>query len=186
MKQNVSHYDELYPGRFLKAGEVASSPIYTIKDVYLDKLEGDKGREEPKGVISFGEIDQEITINKTNGECIKAMFGDSISEWIGKRIQLVKGSDRFGKKTVDAIRIGGSPDIEKDINVHVTYRRRKPKDFVLKSLKKRRVKDDLTQDHEAWDKVITAVKAGFSREEVERKYNVTDEAWSLIISEQKD
>jgi hypothetical protein len=135
METNVSHYDELFPGRFLKAGEVEHSPVYTIKAVYKDAIENDKGREEPKGVIAFEETAQEIVLNKTNGTCIRAMFGDAVADWVGKRIQLVKGSDKFGKETVAAVRIGGSLDIDHDINVNVTYRRRKAKDFVMKCLK---------------------------------------------------
>ena len=186
MTQKVSHYDELYPGRFLKSGEISSSPTYTIKDVYLDKLENDKGKEQPKGVIAFKEVDQELTLNKTNGECIKAMFGDMVPNWIGKRIQLVKGKDKFGADMVDAIRIGGSPDIDKDINVHVTYRRRKARDFTLKSLKNGKGKTELTPDHASWDKVIAAVKDGYTRDQVEEKYIISDENWNQITGENNE
>ena len=39
-------YDQLFPGRFIKAGEMGGKPVtMTIKDVYLDTLEGEDGRE---------------------------------------------------------------------------------------------------------------------------------------------
>jgi hypothetical protein len=49
-------WDELYPGRFLKAGELRGKKItLTIRDIELDELESDNGKK-VKGVISFVEV----------------------------------------------------------------------------------------------------------------------------------
>jgi hypothetical protein len=184
MKQIVSNYDELYPGRFLKSGEVAHNPVYTIKEVYLDKLENDKGRDEPKGVISFEEIDQELTLNKTKGECLKGIFGKTIPEWIGKRVQLIVYPETFGKEKVDAVGIGGSPDIDADVTVHVTYRRRKAKTFVIKSLKTKKEQKkvfDMNNAKQVDAFMEYAVNEGWENAELMLyKYEITHENVAIL------
>lgn len=115
-------WDELYPGRFIKAGEfLGKKPLLTIKDVDLDELEGNKGKQ-IKGVVSFKETTKQLALNRTNGICIRAMFGKKLSGWLDKRINLFAG-EWNGE---EAIRVWGSPDIEKDLDVEVALPRKKP------------------------------------------------------------
>ena len=116
-------YDELYPGRFLKSGafaELERKPL-TIADVDTDELEGDKGKK-TKGTITFTEVPQQLVLNSTNGQCIKAMFGRTLRDWHGKRIALFI-SEWAGEP---ALRVWGSPDIERDIEVEVKLPRKRP------------------------------------------------------------
>jgi hypothetical protein len=84
-------YDQLYPGRFLKAGELLGKKVtLTIADVDLEMLMGEDGVEKAKAVISFKETPKKHIAPKTNGLCLKAMFGKKIPEWIGKRITSLK------------------------------------------------------------------------------------------------
>lgn len=116
-------WDELYPGRFLKAGELkGKKATLTIKDVDTDMLVGDDGKEKLKGVLSFVERTIQIPLNKTNGLCLKAMFGRKLNEWVGKRIILFP-SKWNGE---DAIRIWGSPDIKEEFELEVKLPRKKP------------------------------------------------------------
>jgi hypothetical protein len=119
-------WDQLYPGRFLKAGEFLGRKVtLTIADVILDELEGEKGKE-VKGCISFKETEKQIPVNKTNGICIKAMFGRKIPDWIGKRITLYPGTvESGGMKGEPAIRVWGSPDIAHDFDVSVQLPKKK-------------------------------------------------------------
>lgn len=120
-------YDQLYPGRFLKAGQFEGRQVtLTIKDVDLNELEGDDGKK-LKAIVSFQETELQLVAAKTNGICIKAMFGDKLADWIGKRVTLFP-STWNGEP---AIRVWGSPDIEKDINVSVQLPRRKPIPMVM-------------------------------------------------------
>lgn len=115
-------WDELYPGRFLKAGEFRGKKVtLTIASVDLDELESDDGKK-VKGVITFKETPKQIPLNKTNGICIKAMFGRKLPDWEGKRVTLFP-STWNGE---DAIRVWGSPDISQDADVVVTLPRKKP------------------------------------------------------------
>jgi len=114
-------FDELYPGRFLKAGLLDGKPTYEITSVDLEELEGDTGLK-TKGIVSFRGEKMQLPLNKTNGICLREMFGRSIPDWVGKRITLFAG-EYSGDP---CIRIWGSPDIEKDMKIIVALPRKKP------------------------------------------------------------
>lgn len=115
-------WDQLYPGRFLKAGEFLGRKVtLTIADVELDELEGDKGKK-VKGVLSFRETARQLCLNRTNGICLKAMFGRKLAEWEGKRVTLFPGN----WNGEECIRVWGSPDIPKDEEIIIDLPRKKP------------------------------------------------------------
>ncbi len=115
-------FDALYPGRFLKAGLFEGKCVtLTIKDVNLEELEGDDGKK-VKAIIAFAETEMQLVTCKTNGLCIKAMFGDKLSGWLGKKVTLFP-STWNGEP---AIRVYGSPDIAADMPISIQLPRRKP------------------------------------------------------------
>ncbi len=125
-------FDQLYPGRFLKSGELLGKKVtVTIADVAIDELEGDDGKKKIHGIIYLQGKDKQIALNKTNGLCLRGMFGRKLSDWIGKRVVIYQDKTRFGAETVDCIRIWGSPDIERDIDVKITLPRRRPFDMTM-------------------------------------------------------
>jgi len=126
-------------GSFLKAasfgvGEIPQQPTYTIKNVVLEKLEsvsmmaGDDGagKLKTKGVLYFKEVETGLVLNRTNCECIAAMFGVETNDWIDKRVTLYAASVRVGAKTDIGIRVKGSPDLSQEVTVEVKLPRRKP------------------------------------------------------------
>jgi hypothetical protein len=128
MTKKPVDFDELFSQRFLKAGLLRGKPAtLTIADVDVEPLPQDNGKDRDRGIISFAGTDKQLVLNKTNGECFRAMFGRKVADWIGKRITLVPATDRFGSKIVDCIRVAGSPDIESAIEVEITMPRKKPK-----------------------------------------------------------
>ena len=68
----------------------------------------------------FGKKKQ-VVCNRTNAEAIRLMLGRDTDQWIGKRITLsgVKMKDPFGDGEVCAIRVVGSPDIDKPMSAEV-------------------------------------------------------------------
>lgn len=121
-------FDQLYPGRFIKAGELLGRKVtLTISDVELEGLLGEDGKEKAKAIISFAESEKKLVTCKTNGICIKEMFGKSISEWIGKKVTIFP--DTWNGEP--CIRIWGSPDIARDMKVTVTLPRRRPFDKTM-------------------------------------------------------
>lgn len=115
-------WDELYPGRFIKAGEFkGKKPTLTMTDVKIDELIGDKGPQ-IKGVISFKESEKQWALNKTNGICLKEMFGRKVQEWVGKRVTLFAAM----WDGEECIRVWGSPDIPEDREVTISLPRKRP------------------------------------------------------------
>lgn len=125
-------YDELYPGRFLKAGLLKGQKVtLTISDVDLEGLEGEDGKKQQKAILSFKERPMQLVMCKTNGICIKNMFGPTLANWLGKRVTLFE-SQWNGEP---CIRIWGSPDIHQDLKIQVQLPRRRPMDMVLHTVK---------------------------------------------------
>ena len=118
-----SVFDQLYAGRFLKAGELlGKKPTLTITDVDLEELQGDDGTKKAKAIISFKETDKKLVACKTNGLCVREMFGKELAVWIGKRITIFE--DQWNGEP--CIRIWGSPDIADEFEVTVALPRRRP------------------------------------------------------------
>lgn len=122
-------FDQLFPGRFLKAGQLLGQKVtVTIADIDVETLPAEKG-DVSKGIVSLKGKDAQWVLNRTNAECLKAMFGRVVADWIGKRVtlhgEMVRNPDRedTANKTVLAIRVYGSPDITHDI----TFRLKLPK-----------------------------------------------------------
>ena len=121
-------YDELYPGRFLKAGLLAGKHVtLVISAVDTESLPQDDGKLRIRGVISFDGTDKQLVLNSTNGQCLRAIFGRKVQDWVGKRVTFCSESDRFGRETVDAIRVYGSPDLTADMTVEINLPRKKPR-----------------------------------------------------------
>jgi len=93
--------DELYPSRWLKAADVATPVLVTIKDVRHEEVaEGEK-----KHTLHFvGEI-KPMVLNRTNAATVAEVCGDDTDRWGGKQIVLFSTKVQFQSKLVDAIRI---------------------------------------------------------------------------------
>ena len=125
-------YSELYPNRFLKADLLKDKPrTLTIEKVNVEVMPTDEGGEKERGIIYFKETKKQLALNRTNGECLKAMFGKKVKDWIGKPITLVPEQAKFGKEDVDAIRISGSPAIDRRIDIEIKMPKRKPQKRTL-------------------------------------------------------
>lgn len=124
-------WDELYPGRFIKAGELQGKKLtLRILKVALDELVGEKGAK-IKGIVTFARDDEraakEFALNKTNGFCLREMFGRKVQAWLGKRVTLFPTVIETGQfKGKDCIRVWGSPDIAADIEVTIVMPRKRP------------------------------------------------------------
>jgi hypothetical protein len=120
--QKPVEWDELYPGRFIKTGDLKGKNVtLTIASVDLDELEGETGKK-VKGVISFERTEKQLALNKTNGICLKEMFGKKVQEWVGKRVTLMP-SMWNGE---DCIRVYGSPDLPESKEITVSLPRKRP------------------------------------------------------------
>src|SRR5512137_2253515 len=123
-------FDMLYPKRFLKAGMFGGRDVtLTISKVFREVLEGDKG---PKmtAILSFAERPQQLTLNVTNGTCIKEMFGRETDLWVGKRVTLFPMNYKSQHGDL-AIRVRGSPDLQAPVTFTLKLARKKPRELTM-------------------------------------------------------
>lgn len=125
-------YEELYPGRFLHAADLRGKiRTLEITSVDIERLEGDKG-EQVRGILSFAKTEKQLALNRTNGECIRGMFGRDVQQWVGKRISIFPAKFTGNLPDVDeCIRIHGSPDIAADMTVRVVLPRKRPTSMTM-------------------------------------------------------
>ena len=144
--QKPVEYDQLYPGRFIKAGELLGRKVtVTIADVDLEELMGEDNKPKQKATLTFKETPKQLVMCKTNGISIKAMFGTKLAEWIGKRVTLFP--DTWNGEP--CIRIWGSPDIERDIEVEISLPRRRPFKKTMHAMTKAKPAPDAPASSEA-------------------------------------
>lgn len=116
-------YDELYPGRFIKAADLKGKHVtVTIADVDLEDLEGEDGNAKTKCIISFRGAQKKLVACKTNGLCLREMFGVKLAQWVGKRVTLFE-SEWNGEP---CIRVWGSPDLPSNLDALISLPRRRP------------------------------------------------------------
>jgi len=126
------NYDQLYPGRFMKAGTLDGRKVtVTIASIKLEELDGDKGKEK-KAIFAFQGKEMQFVCCKTNALCIRGMFGNALSDWIGKKITLYEGKVESGSmRGQPCIRIWGSPDIQADLPLQIKLPKKKAFDVVM-------------------------------------------------------
>jgi hypothetical protein len=119
-------FDDLYPSRFLKAGNFNGKKVtLTLRDYEHEELVGENGEKRIKTIFHFAETPRSLVACRTNGECVKAMFGTDLKAWIGKRITFFPST----WNNEPCIRVWGSPDIEQDFDTTIRLPRRKPFDM---------------------------------------------------------
>lgn len=122
-------YDEAYPGRFLKAGNLGGKTIvFRIVEVERRTLTGVDGKKRQTTItLEASGREFQIVAPKINGFCLRAMFGDKIEEWIGKRVALFATNKFAPMNGEECLRVWGSPDIKEDFDVdYLMPRRSKP------------------------------------------------------------
>lgn len=129
-------WDQLFPSRFLKSGEFKGKDVtLVIRRIRTEELPDDKGGARVRGVIGFDGTKKELVLNRTNGECIKGMFGRDTSKWIGKRVTLFPApfTDPFTGEVGTAIRVRGSPDLTADQTIEVKLPKKRPISMTMKA-----------------------------------------------------
>lgn len=136
----MPHFETLYPGRFLKGVTLAQPKTIRIKELVGEMLEsGDDDESQkpnkPKAILRYVAKDGpgEMVLCKTNALLISAMYGADYAGWTDKLVTLhFDESVRFGKTKPGGIRVLGSPDLTRSMNVEIKRpRRKKPEVYTL-------------------------------------------------------
>lgn len=135
-----STWDELFPGRFLKHSHLGKQGVQvTIERIYNTTID-DKLAQVARIAPINGIEQRDWGLNKTNGLCLRAMFGDTIRDWFGKRVVVHASVVEHGReKGKPCIRVCASPDIPADVTVVIDFHTKRIKPFTIKirSLAKR-------------------------------------------------
>jgi len=129
--------------------------VVTIKSIQQEEVKNERGSDDCL-VVHFKEDEKPLICNVTNSKAIEKVSGSPyIEDWVNTKIELYLESVRAFGTTTDAVRVKPTP----------------PKT----------TKPELTQSHPAYAKVMEAVANGYEREQVEKKYTVSDEVWNQLV-----
>jgi len=116
-------YQLMFPSRFIKAADLRGKDVtLEIEAVEIEKLESEKETKD-KGIVRFKVAKKALVLNRTNAECIVAMFGRLTEKWIGKRVTLYPAiwNDE------PCVRVRGSPDISAPVTFELKLPKKKAK-----------------------------------------------------------
>lgn len=124
-------FDELFPGRFMKAGQFKGRDVtLTITAVDRENL-GSEKEKDVRPILSFQRTEKMLVLNKTNGLCLLEMFGRATGEWVGKRVTLYPEKIDYEGHDL-AVRVRGSPDLPQDITFTLALAKKKPRKVTLR------------------------------------------------------
>ncbi len=128
----MPHYDELYPGRFLKGTTLEGPTVIRILSMGGEVLEGEKGNEN-KGILRYRTagrdgrpVEGEIVWCKTNAILTSHILGSDYAAWAGRCITIhYDPTVKLGREQVGGIRVFGSPELKEPKTVEIKRPRRK-------------------------------------------------------------
>lgn len=126
-------WDELFPGRFLKHSHLNGKEVeVTIERIYNTEIDGKLAQVARVAPIP-GVTQRDWGLNKTNGICLRALFGDTIKDWFGKRVTIHESKVEHGReKGKPCIRICACADIDADKAVVVDFHTKRIKPFTIR------------------------------------------------------
>lgn len=137
----MGHFEELYPGRFLKGVTLLAPKTIRIVEVVGDvELEGDDGAVKSKAVLRYKDGDKhkdkpgEIVWVRTNSQLAAVALDEpDHTKWGGRLLTIhFDRTVAFGKEKKGGIRVLGSPDMKSAMEVAIKMPRRKhPLIYVL-------------------------------------------------------
>lgn len=137
----MGHFEELYPGRFLKGVTLLAPKTIRIVEVVGNvELEGDDGAVKPKAVLRYKDGDKhkdkpgEIVWVRTNAQLAAVALNEpDYTKWGGRLLTIHHDKTvAFGKEKKGGIRVLGSPDMTSSVEVAIKMPRRKhPLIYVL-------------------------------------------------------
>ncbi len=130
----MGHFEELYPGRFLKGVTLLSPKTIRIVEVVGNvELEGDDGAVKSKAVLRYKDNDKckdkpgEIVWVRTNAQLAAVALSEpDYTKWGGRLLTIHHDKTvTFGKEKKGGIRVLGSPDMKSTVEVAIKMPRRK-------------------------------------------------------------
>ena len=97
---------DIFPSRFLKETDLSLPLLLTIRRVAMEEI-GRGNDRDTKAIVSFKEIEKELTLNKTNAKRIEKFIGsDDTDAWAEVKIVVYWDPDvEFGGEIVGGVRV---------------------------------------------------------------------------------
>ena len=96
----------LFPSKYLRAADLAGKDaVLQIAKVQVDALQMAGGKKENRPVIYFNNTEKMMVVNKTNVKVIAKQLGKDTDSWTGQNITVFPTTTKFGRDTVDCIRV---------------------------------------------------------------------------------
>lgn len=153
--EQLTHWKKNFNYNYLGSYSLANGNdvILTIKETKKELVKNETGKDEECFVAYFVEKSDWIKpmiLNKTNCKTISKIYKcPYIEQWQGKKIQIFIDKVKAFGEVHDALRIRPfEPKIEKPI---------------------------LNEIHKAWQSVCDAIKNGYTIEQIEAKYKLSEE-----------
>ncbi len=126
------NYDRLFPGVFLKCGHLGGKPTELLVERVFVKMIDEK----PAAIIQYAPVpgitQVRLGLNKTNGLCLKQMFGPLMADWKGKRFVVHQSAVEHGRERgKPCIRVCASPDIPRDVTCVIDFHTKMIKPFTM-------------------------------------------------------
>ncbi len=99
--------DGMFPSRWLTAADLGGADrVVTITELDDPIDVGGDGKEDDfRPVLQINEHKKGIVLNRTNADTIKAMYGEDVDTWPGRKITIYPTTTEYKGKTVACIRV---------------------------------------------------------------------------------
>lgn len=96
---------ELSAAKNYNAELVEDTVCATINGITQEEFKKENGTSEMKWVLSFSDQDRGCVLNGERTEQLEDIHGFDTDGWMGKQVELYKGTTKYAGKTVDCVAI---------------------------------------------------------------------------------
>lgn len=102
-----THWRLMFPTEYLAAPEFKGKDVtLTVKSISVEDLPlAGTSDKERRPVVRFAETPKKWVLNKTCAKVLARLYGNETASWVGKRVTLYPTTTKFGRETVDCIRV---------------------------------------------------------------------------------
>lgn len=103
----ATDYRSMFDNNWIKAWDLQGRDVtVTIEKVEAGVLENrQEQKKERMPILWFRGAKKPLALNKTNAKAVAALYGKTVEAWVGKPITIYPTTTKFGRDTVDCVRI---------------------------------------------------------------------------------
>jgi hypothetical protein len=114
-------YRKMFDSKYIGSWDLPKDrdAVVKVSKVEAGELVAEGNKKSRKPVVSFQGKQRKLALNKTNARIMHKLFGPDTTTWIGKVIAIYPTTTKFGRETVDCVRIrprlpGSKEPLEQD------------------------------------------------------------------------